>query len=385
MISRRSLLKAAAVTAVGIPAATLGIKVTRASAAGLTLSIVNNTGRYPNTAIWAYIVGTNLSTGEQAYVRADGTLTAVSAALNGADGFADLGIPLAASGTTGLALPPMSGRVYFSIQDKLKFKVVTDGAGRAALQYPAGWVASDPSYSILHDCIEFTLNDAGMFCNTTNVDMLSIPMAITLDGAASQTTGTMRPGGRTAVFSTLAALPDFTRLVIDDLRVIAPGHGLDSGLFAATYFASYVDQVWAKYAGTDLTVQTDSRIVTGRVSGDVLAFTGDVASIRKPTTRDVLYCDGALAAPNDGITGPVAAVLGAGFNRSTLLDSTTQPVTNPASFYQNPITNHYSRVIHENTVDGKAYGFAFDDVCSLASYVQDSAPRSITVTLTPFD
>ncbi|MEU8351865.1 dihydroxy-acid dehydratase, partial [Streptomyces sp. NPDC048845] len=31
--------------------------------------------------------------------------------------------------------------------------------------------------------------------------------------------------------------------------------------------------------------------------------------------RDVLFCDGNLAAPNDGTTGPVAAILGAGFNR----------------------------------------------------------------------
>jgi hypothetical protein len=40
--------------------------------------------------------------------------------------------------------------------------------------------------------------------------------------------------------------------------------------------------------------------------------------------------------------------------------------------------------MHENTVDGNAYGFAFDDVCEHASYIEDGAPTSMTVTITPF-
>ena len=69
----------------------------------------------------------------------------VSTALNGPDGFADLSIPLSGSGDTGISLPNMSGRIYVSIEKKIKFRVVTDGNGNGALQYPAGWVASDPS------------------------------------------------------------------------------------------------------------------------------------------------------------------------------------------------------------------------------------------------
>ncbi|MGP4020002.1 beta-1,3-glucanase family protein [Saccharopolyspora sp. 5N708] len=98
----------------------------------------------------------------------------------------------------------------------------------------------------------------------------------------------------------------------------------------------------------------------------------------------MLFCDGALAAPNDGITGPVAAILGAAFNRSILLDLTDQPGTDPAAFYQHQVTNHYAKVMHANTEDGKAYGFAFDDVAGFAPYIQDGAPTSITVTLTPW-
>src|SRR5207245_173689 len=110
-------------------------------------------------------------------------------------------IPLASSGDTKLSLPYMSGRIYVSLGQKLKFKVVTDGNGNAALQYPAGWVTSDPNYGILHDCAEFTHNASGMFCNTTMVDMFSVPMSLRLTGDKDQATGALRDGGRAAAFA----------------------------------------------------------------------------------------------------------------------------------------------------------------------------------------
>jgi hypothetical protein len=94
--------------------------------------------------------------------------------------------------------------------------------------------------------------------------------------SSQQSTGRLRDGGRAAVFSALRALPAFAGLVRDDLRVVSPGHGIDSGWFAADHFAAWINE------GAPL-----------------------------PREHD----DGALAAPNDGVTGPVAAALGAGFNR----------------------------------------------------------------------
>jgi hypothetical protein len=370
--------------AAGIPLGAFATRQAAQAAARLPITIVNQTNKYANSAIWVYIVGTDTS-GRQCYVKADGSSVPVTAALNGSDGFADLSIPLSGSGNTGISLPAMSGRIYVSIEKKIKFRVVTDGNGNGALQYPAGWVTSDPSFDVLHDCAEFTFNSAGMFCNTTMVDMFSIPMAITLKGQKTQTTGTLKDGGRDAIFAGIAAQSDFSRLVTSNkLRVIAPGHGMEAGLFSSTYFDSYINDVWSRYASTDLRVKINSTTFTGRVTGGKLTFDGGIASFAKPSTLDVLYCNGALGAPNDGKTGPVAAQLGAAFNRSTLLTSADVPVSDPAKYYQAPITNHYSRVIHANTVDGKAYGFPFDDVGDFASYIQDGAPTGLTLTLTPF-
>jgi hypothetical protein len=304
---------------------------------------------------------------------------------NGADGYTDYAMDLAASGETSLSLPHLSGRIYVSLGAKLKFKVVTDGNGEPALQYPAGWVTSDANYRVLHDCAEFTHNAAGMFCNTTMVDMFSVPLSIRLTGARDQTTGTLRANGRAGAFAALRQVPEFAPLVVDDTRVIAPGHGLDAGLFPADHLAPYIDEVWSTYTGRDLTVTTNAGTFTGRVRGGRLVFDGPAqVSFARPSTRDVLFCDGTLAAPNDGTTGPVAAVLGAGFNRSTLLSSAAQPTTDPTGFYRTALTNHYARAMHAATEDGRAYGFAFDDVADLASYVQDTAPTGIRLTLTPF-
>ncbi|WP_371667643.1 glycoside hydrolase family 64 protein [Streptomyces sp. NBC_00289] len=393
-LSRRKLLAALGGAAVAVPAVAAlaphalagpaaGDDAAEPAAGGLPLTIVNASGSFDNASVHLYIVGNQ--DGRQVRVTPDGTLAPVALADNGADGFTDYAISLSGSGETRLSLPYMSGRVYVALGRKLKFRAVTDGNGDAALQYPAGWVASDPNYAVLHDCCEFTYNSAGMFCNTTMVDMFSVPLGIRLTGAKDQTTGTLRDGGRAAAFTAVRQVEEFAPLVVDDTRVLAPGHGLDAGLFPADYFAPYIDEVWSTYTGRDLTVATDAGTFTGRVRGGRLTFDGPAqVSFAKPSTRDVLFCDGGLAAPNDGTTGPVAAVLGAGFNRSTLLGASAQPTTDASAFYRTALTNHYAKAMHAATEDGRAYGFAFDDVADLASYVQDTAPTGIRLTLTPF-
>ncbi|MEU6118255.1 beta-1,3-glucanase family protein [Streptomyces sp. NPDC047117] len=389
MISRRALLgglaaSAAAGTGLTLAGRAIGAPApVRSRAAGLPLEIVNNSGEFGNSSVYVYIVGNDGT--QQVRVTPEGELKPVAVSDNGSDGFTDYAIPLAGSGTTALTLPKMSGRIYTSLGGKLKFKAVEDGNGKAALAYPAGWVDSDPNFGVLHDCAEFTYNDGGMYCNTTMVDMFSVPLAIKLTGAKDQTAGLLKDGARDKIFSDLAGVEGFGKLVIDDKRVIAPGHGLGSGRFDENYLAAAIDEAWAAYESKDLKVTTNAGTFTGRTSGGKLSFTGPASvSFDKPSTKDVLFCDGKLAAPNDGTTGPVAAILGAALNRATLTSHAEQPTTDPAAFYQQKLANHYARVMHDATQDGKAYGFAFDDVAGFASYIEDGAPSKFTLTLTPF-
>ncbi|MFI5879184.1 glycoside hydrolase family 64 protein [Streptomyces sp. NPDC051554] len=392
-LGRRKLLFALGGAALAAPAVaalaphaladTKSMETSADQAGALPLTLVNNSGSFDNANVHIYVVG-NVD-GKQVRVTPDGTIAPIALSDNGADGFTDYAISLNSGAETTISLPYLSGRIYVSLGAKLKFKAVADGNGSPALQYPAGWVTSDPNYGVLHDCAEFTHNASGMFCNTTMVDMFSVPLSIRLTGAQDQTTGTLRDGGRASVFDAVRKVEAFAPLIVGDTRVIAPGHGLDAGLFSADYFAPYIDEVWSTYTGKDLTVTTNAGAFTGRVRAGQFTFTGPASvSFAKPSTRDVLFCDGNLAAPNDGTTGPVAAVLGAGFNRSTLLSNPAQPTTDASGFYATDLTNHYAKAVHAATADGKAYGFAFDDVADFASYVQDTAPTGIRLTLTPF-
>lgn len=385
MFSRRSFLGGLSTTALAAPvlAAAPAHALAPRRAAPLPLTVVNDTGNFDNTSISLYIVGVNAA-GEQCRVTPDGQLLPVALSDNGPDGYADYAIPFTSSGSTEIALPPMSGRIYFALDGELRFKVVEDGAGDPALQYPAGWVPTDASNTVLHDTFEFTLNDAGMHCNTTMVDMFSVPSSIRLRGNRDQTTGALKPGGRQRIFSTVTGTPGFENLDQNGLRIVAPGHALDLGNFSDTYFDPYIDEVWQKYTSVRMKVDINTgTIYTGTVTGDKLVFDGGVGEFGRPSTRDVLFCDGELAA-GAAPRGPVAAILGAGFNRSTLHSITDQPSGDASTFYGHEITNHYAKVMHDNTVDGKAYGFAFDDVGGFAPYVSDSAPSSITLTLTPW-
>jgi hypothetical protein len=280
MITRRTFLGGLAVAAAGVPLAANSVLAQSGTRAAMSLTLANESGRGP---VWTYVVGTNLATGQQCRLSADGQLLAVSEADNGPDGYTDYAIPVEGGGTT-LSLPQgMSGRIYLAIGEKLKFRCNPGNA----LAYPAGWVSSDPNYPILHDCAEFTYDGAGMHCNTTMVDMLSVPLAITLNGAQQQTAGRLRDGGRAAVFAALSGQAGFAGLVLEDLRVIAPGHGIDAGRFAADYLAGYIDEVWSHYTSNTMTVTAGANTFTGRVSGGQFAFSGGVRAFGKPSTRDV--------------------------------------------------------------------------------------------------
>jgi hypothetical protein len=293
-----------------------------------------------------------------------------------------------------IQLPKMSGRVYFSYGSKLSFKIVNDGR----LVQPAVQNPSDPNRNKLFSWTEFTLNNDGLWINSTQVDFLSAPYQTGLrkaDGTVIST-GMLKPDGYQNVVNALAATPGWNNLAqrAPDgslLRVLAPSHAIGTGQMDPNILAGYVDRVWAKYANEPLTVAPYSydpaARFTGRVVNGVMRFTNAsgayVTEFRKPSSDSIFGCYNDLAAPNNDI-GAIARTLCAGFHRSTLLTSTTQPGTDTSRFYQEAVTDYYSKYIHEQMANGKAYGFAFDDVLAQESLVHDGNPSAAYIQLDPF-
>ncbi|MFI5473466.1 glycoside hydrolase family 64 protein [Streptomyces cacaoi] len=361
----------------------------------IPLKITNNSGR--GEALYVYNLGTQLTTGRQGWADANGTFHAWPAGGNPPTPAPDASIAGPAAGQSAtIRIPKFSGRVYFSYGQKLDFRLTTGGLVQPAVQNP-----TDPNRNILFNWSEYTLNDSGLWLNSTQVDMFSAPYAVGVqraDGTAIST-GHLKSGGYNGFFNALRGQPGGWANLIQTrsdgtvLRALAPLYGVETGALPANVMDDYVNRVWQKYATSTLTVtpfadQPGTKYY-GRVSGGVMNFTNSsgavVTSFQKPDAANIFGCHRLLDAPNDAVRGPISRTLCAGFNRSTLLVNPNQPDTTTANFYQDTVTNHYARKIHAQMADGKAYAFAFDDVGQQESLVHDGSPSQAYLTLDPLN
>ncbi|WP_063784979.1 beta-1,3-glucanase family protein [Streptomyces sp. TP-A0356] len=398
-MSRRKFLAASAGAALAAPAVAwwLESSANASTVATLPLDLVNTTG---SSTVYAYVLGRDPAAGGNwAFVQADGsTLHHPPSPANDQTPLAvDCAIALNApgAGPRRVTLPHLdSGRIYFSVGDKLTF-LMNRGGG---LALPSVSNPSDPNAAIRHDFCEFTFNDDQLYANITFVDMVSLPIAFRLETAeGTQTVRGLPSDGLSRVAGALRAQSaadgsDWSRLIVSkngaDLRVLSPNLAIraNSSLFAG-YFESYVDQVWSKYRSTDLRIDTQFTWGTavGRVTGDTLAFPG-IGSFAKPSTLAIFSCSDAPFTTGNDVMGNLSARLAAAFNRTTLLDNPNQPdAEDPAAFYTRPRTNHYARILHSTTPDRLGYAFPYDDVhpagVDFEGKVQSGTPSRFTITV----
>ncbi len=393
MRKRTAWLSALAALAVAAPVAAVTIPAA-ASPAVLPVTVTNNTGR--GDTVFLYVIGT--MNGRWGYVNTGGTFTPWPAGANPPVPAPDVAMAGPANGgSTTINIPKgLSGRVYMALGDKIKFFITPDG-----FVQPAPWAPGDPNFNTLFDTSEFTFNDAGLWLNSSQVDFFGIPHAVTVTGSSGQTrrTGDVVGDGRNRVINAIKAQPGWERSVITRsdgtvLRVLAPGKATDAGLFPANYLDAYIDSAFASYTSRTLTVvprqAEPNRKFFGRTVGNTMRFTDssgvEVATVDKPSTANVWGCDGVFNAPNVApfIQSEVRRTICTALVRGTLGASTQEPVYDANAFYRNSAPNHYSRIIHANMVDGKAYGFAYDDVGGFESLVHDGDPQRAGIILSPF-
>ena len=382
--SRWLLLSVALALTLSMPA-----RASASAAGALPLSVTNKSGSA--SAVHLYVIGVDLTTGRLGYADSSGRFHAWKLPRSGGPVAApEVSISGPRNGATKrIALPrSMSGRIYFSYAKRLSFKLVPGG-----LVQPAPWNASDPSHAIRFDWSEFTLDGGGLWLNSSQVDQFAAPHTVSVTSTSGRTisTGAVKTGGFKAVVRALKADKAFARTVVTGsdgtvLRVLAPGKAAASGLLKDDYLKPSIDKAWSTYRSRALTVvpATNGPRYIGRTKGEQLVFSNSagqrVASFAKPSSSDVWDCDGALFAPNDQVRGPIARTLCAALHRGTLATVHTQPGS-AKNFYKTSPANKYSRAIHAQMKDGKAYGFAFDDVQNQESLVHSAKPRSAGITL----
>uniref|UniRef100_UPI000ADA4034 beta-1,3-glucanase family protein n=1 Tax=Streptomyces niveus TaxID=193462 RepID=UPI000ADA4034 len=138
----------------------------------IPFTITNNSAR--GEQVYIYNLGTELSSGRQGWADSNGTFHAWPAGGNPPTPAPDASIAGPAPGQSKtIQLPKFSGRVYFSYGQKLDFRLTTGGLVQPAVQNP-----NDPNRNILFNWSEYTLNDSGLWINSTQVDMFSAPYAV---------------------------------------------------------------------------------------------------------------------------------------------------------------------------------------------------------------
>jgi hypothetical protein len=321
-----------------------------------------------------------------------------------------------------------SARLYVA-EDRLRFGTNVGGPNEGFVE-PSPTNNVLPEYNITWQFIEFTYGEGNFILNPSYVDFAAMSLDLTLKSAAAQN---IRVPGleANALDNICGELEEQSKkdnqswgdmCLKDDngnnVRAISPNMylALHPDDKMSRYYDEYVESVWSRFRGTDLTINTQDdgsgkkvdqgRKFTCRVKpddNDLLRCDGgdghqcDKCYFRKPTTAEIMGCvqtaDGPFAVDGEG-RSLIVPRLCAAFTRSTLLleEGNVQPNNKITAdlYYQNATTNHYSRIIHEKLLNHTGYAFAYDDTNPTAAesktsnaggVIEDSDPRLLFITV----
>lgn len=367
----------------------------------LDMSLINNSS---TDVVYAYIIGLDMNNGRWTLVTSDGQ-GVYQPPTPGTDHTPlaeDCAIPLNPVGepASTIKIPRMeSGRIFLSYDEKLHFFMNANGG----FVMPSEKDVADPNIDIQWTFAEFTFNNVELYGNISFVDILSIPVSFELEtsnGSGKQFVPGISSGAMLRTANKLQAQHaldggDWDKCLYYNtdnqlVRILSPNTVAQIYPTAfTTYLDPYIDQVWAKYQNEDLIVNTN-RVEwgnkTGRVVGGILDFGGGI-TFAKPSTQSIWSCSIPPWTTGNDEQGNMTARLTAAFNRTTLLINNQQPNgENPATYYSTPLTNHYSRIVHEEVFGNLGYAFPYDDVhpeggISYEGRIQSSHPYRWTITV----
>ena len=366
-----------------------------------TFQIVNGThGAYADSQVYWAIIGLDWNTGKFVWVNAAGQLVPMSTADNGAlskNGvtYTNYFHTIAQAGS--VTIPPInSARLMLSVGGPMYIRVNQDvngniGYAGANIENP-----SDPNINVTFDFVEMAIvPTSGFYGNTTRVDQFGFPVTLRLQGLG----GYDQTVGETATRASLisawsSAVPaqfqSLAQAPYSPYRIIAPAHAtFEAGQANGTYLDSYIQGLWSKYATQTLTFTDQQGTFTGHVVNGQFQFTdgqGTYTIQRAPTTQEALLGSGVLndaTGQTPGTAGydkqlQIQAQLCAAINRH-IVENPAQWST-PSAFYVSP-ANSYSKFWHDHSLNGLAYGFAYDDVGGFSSSLHTAAPTTATVTV----
>ncbi len=354
----------------------------------MKFSFTNNTNqKYSSDQIYFVIIGKNTS-GQFCHVDRSGNLIPCNDSDNDAPGHLTkngqnwCNYSSTVNEISEIEVPPIdSGRAYISLGSPMYFKIVNNGTGFVGPN-PAN--PSDPNADVYFDWLEFTIDNSGFHGNTTQVDQFGFPMVIELTASDGFSKKVGITESRSALFTeyTKTVPVEFQSLLQTPYRIVSPFKGgFANGGNYATYFDNYIRDMWQYYTSNQLQLTTQEGRFIGRVENNIFTFTRADSpdakyTINYPKSWEVFECSGVFAT-GDAIQKVIQAQISAMFNRH-MVDNPTNNCQS-TEYYKNTPANYYAQFWHLHSIDNKAYGFPFDDVCEHSTLIEHPNPQELKV------
>ena len=331
-----------------------------------------------------------------------------------------LGVDVGSGKDIDMMLPEMTAiRIYLSISNDVV--VQTNNTAGSPPSAPCGWCGegnkeNKHNFNTIYEWAELAWtpnpgNPAGhkstLGGNVTEVDLFSLPLKIAFTGndptIIAPPTPVTRFAGfdqtRAAMLNAYSALgPEWTPLVLSNasgpLRVVAPYHGMQLGIFDATAFTSFIDKVWN--SGTPIRASAvchqdgnKTHNYVGHGSGSEITFSENGVekfSFKKPSAFTV-YTNEIHASPEplDALTKclseVVAAKLGGAIIRTVVLVNPNLDDCMVDQFYKANPAQKYAEFFHKFGINNLAYAYGYDDTCSQSSYITVDDPKEVRITI----
>jgi hypothetical protein len=197
-----------------------------------------------------------------------------------------------------------------------------------------------------NDYIELTVDASTISVDTTRVDRWGLPLAVLAHshGGATQEAGDAYPLFTEGRAETFARFEDSVPAPFKELATIDAPYGIPS-------------------PGNDPSFQPGGR------EADYFTAYAAATGAGGVTTADVFGCVGALVQD-----APLCAAL----NRH-VAQAPAVSEGDPADFYQAGPANYYASFWHQNAIDGKQYGFPYDDFDNESSGLDVGDPEYMIV------
>ena len=292
-------------------------------------------------------------------------------------------------------IPQIAGcRILISFKSQLYLYFFGNGA-TSGYTAPNLENESDPNQGIKFETIELTLNQFGVFNNTSRVDAFQYPIGLEVEGVNFfKKVGELKPANEILDQWASTAPEAFQGLLNRDQGIIKFPTKDES--FPKNYLDSYIDAIWSKYSSQELYFNSgDAGRWRGRVQGNNFVFRresdGQIATIPgKPSTLEAMEGSGVMASGARWDLVVQAQFVAAITRHAIDLNVPSgvfQDFGDSSKYYQTEPYNWYAKFFHRSDIsfESQTYTFAYDDVFDQSSTIATGQPIRAKITLGPIN